>query len=247
MKLVNNSVPFNPSSKKKPLDVFHSNLGMICSQKQKQQNPSFISLFSAVFLSVFNLDLPSAHRRTPTNFLPPASLAPLPPIPHPRLYFLPHILPSSHIHTYCIQQLFLPYARPDSRPVVTGSWHFLMDVEAAIRVLPPPSSPGAPHLPHSFPFASPSSQASRAEILYNLRLSACLFILVSLQAVSTRLAADPGRCCASSTRHKHILVSVRAHTHMHTVQAECHSTHGCGRWHVTENRGRQLVYMHIYI
>lgn len=145
-----------------------------------------------------------------------------PPIPsrHPHLYFLPHILPSSHIHTYCIQQLFLlrRYTRPDSPPAVTGSWHFLMDVEAAARVLPLPSSLGAPHLPHSSPSPRQPSQASCAEILYNLRLSACPFYF-GLPAscfhsppLPPLPSIGPGRYRASSAQHKHILMSVRAHT-----------------------------------
>lgn len=245
MKPVNNSVSFNPSWKNKPLDAFHSNLGMICSGKRKQQNPSFISLFSAVFLSVFNLDLPSAHRRTPTHFLPPPP--PPPPIfPSPYFTLLAH---SYILHT----ALFLPwrYTRPDSPPAVTGSWHFLMDVEAATRVLPLPSSPGAPHLPHSSPSPRRPPQASCAEILYNRRSSACLFYF-GLSASCFHSSPcfifflcrswEVPRLISSTQTHPH----ERACTHTQSVGRKPRQ-HGRGRWHVTENGGRRLVYMHIYI
>lgn len=115
---------------------------------------------------------------------PPAPLPPTPPppiFPSPYFTFLTH---SYILHTAVISAR--RYTRPDSPPAVTGTRHFLMDVEAATRVLPLPSSPV--HLTSLiFPFPSPSSQASCAEILYNLCLSVCLFIFVSLQAVSTRL------------------------------------------------------------
>lgn len=241
MKLVNNSVTFNPSSKKKPLDAFRSNLGMICSEKRKQQNPSFISLFSAVFLSVFNLDLPSAHRRTPTHFLPPPPPPPPPIFPSPYFTLLAH---SYILHTAVISAptLHAAWQSPRRNRKLTFFW-WMWRRPPGFYLCPPP-------LVHLTSLILPLRLAILPSVLcwdFIQSPFVCMSFYFALSASCFPWffsPADPGRCCASSAQHKHILMSVREHTHTAGRKPQ---HRGGGPWDVTKNGGRQLVYMHIYI